>query len=247
MNLITSFLLVFLMGSGTVWSQSLEDALQIFDRANRLVESGSYEEAIAHYHSVLETGYVSGSLYHNLAGAYFRLDEIGESVRYYERARKLLGDDPQLLHNIQIVEARVQSPFSELPTPFWRTWWEQSFGRYPAWPFLSTGIGLYLFAFFMLGHHLWSKTRNTWHRRIRGGLLAVGLTLILIAIMISGDRNALRNASVLESTTLMTESGSLDIPEGVRVTLVGESVSGVEVRLPNGTQGYMDADVLGDF
>ena len=247
MKQIGSFVFAFLMCSSVAWAQDLEDALQTFDRANRLVESGSYEEAIHHYHSVLETGYVSGSLYHNLAGAYFRMDQIGESVRYYERARRLLGDDPQLLHNIQIVEARVQSPFSELPVPFWRTWWEQFFGQYTALPFLIAGIGLYLIAFFMFGHHLWSKTRNTWHRRVRKGTLAAGLMLILIAVMISGDRSAIRGASILKPTTLATESGSIDVPEGIRVTLIGESVSGIEIRLPNGTQGFVDEEVLGDF
>ena len=35
---------------------------------------------------------------------------------------------------IQTIESRVQSPFSELPTPFWRTWWNQLFGQYLRFP-----------------------------------------------------------------------------------------------------------------
>ncbi len=242
-----TFFLTFVIGCGLVQAQQLEDALQLFDEANRLVASGAYEDAIDQYHAVIGTGYESGSLYHNLAGAYYRLDELGEAVRYYERARRLLGNDPQLLHNIQIIESRVQSPFSELPTPFWRTWWNQLFGQYSALSFLSTGIGLYLIACLLYAQLLWTRTRNSWHRRARTVALTSGLILLLIAVVISMDRNSIQGASILEPTIMTTKTGSIDVPEGVKVTLIGEAVAGTEVRLPNGVQGYVDVRILGEF
>ena len=241
------FFLTFTICYEPVQAQQLEDALRLFDEANRLVESGTYEDAIDQYHAVIESGYESGALYHNLAGAYYRLDELGEAVRYYERARRLLGDDPQLLHNLQIIESRVQRPFSELPTPFWRAWWNQLFGQYSARPFLSIGISLYLIACMLYAQLLWSRIRSSWHRRARAGALASGLTLLLIAVVISSERNSIQGASILEPTIMTTETGSIEVPEGVRVTLVGEAVAGTEVRLPNGVQGYVDANILGDF
>ena len=150
-------LLALIAYVGLANAQQLEDALRLFDEANGLVESGAYTEAIDQYQAVLETGFASGALYHNLASAYFRLDEIGEAVRYYERARRLLGDDPQLLHNIQIVEAQVQSPFSELPTPFWRAWWYTLFSQYSAMRFLISGLGFYLIACLLYAHYIWSQ------------------------------------------------------------------------------------------
>lgn len=242
-----SIFLTFVMCYGLVQAQQLEDALRLFDEANRLVESGAYADAVDQYHTVLETGYESGALYHNLAGAYYRLDELGEAVRNYERARRLLGDDPQLLHNIQIIESRIQSPFSELPAPFWRTWWNQLFGQYSALLFLSAGTGLYLIACLLYAQLLWSKTRSSWHRRARTGTLALGLILLLIAVVISGESASIRGAAILEPTTMTTETGSVEVPEGVKVTLIGEAVAGTEVRLPNGVQGYIDASILGDF
>ncbi len=229
------------------YAQLLEDALRIFDEANQLVESGAYEEAIRLYHAVPETGYVSGAVYHNLASAYFRMDEIGEAIQYYESARRLLGDDPQLVHNIQIVEARVQSPFSELPTPFWRVWWDRLFGQYTATPFLIAGVSLYLIACLLFAHFLWTKTRNNWHRRARTGVFATGLLLLIIAAVISGERNSIHGASILEPTVLTTQTESIEIPEGVIVKRINESTTGTEVRLPNGVQGYVDPSLLGNF
>ena len=241
------FFLTLITGSGLTQAQQLEDALRIFDEANLLVESGIYEEAIDRYLSVLETGYVSGPLYHNLASAYYRLDKIGEAVRYYERARRLLGDDPQLIHNIQIVESRIQNPFSELPRPFWRSWWDQLFGRSDTLLFLIAGGSLYLIACFLFGQLLWTKTRSNWHRRFRIGTLSLGMLLILITISISAEKSSIRGAAILEDTILTTETESIDIPEGIKVTLIEKTMEGVQIQLPNGVQGYVDPDVLGDF
>lgn len=240
-------LLALIAYVGLAKSQQLEDALRLFDEANGLVESGAYAEAIVQYHAVLETGFASGALYHNLASAHFRLDEIGEAIRYYERARRLLGDDPQLLHNIQIVEAQVQSPFSELPTPFWQAWWYTLFSQHGAWWFLISGMCLYLIACLLYAHHIWTQTRSNWHRRARVGTLGIGLLLLLIAVLVSGEQSSIQGAAILEPTTLITETGSIDVPEGVKVSFIEETELGAEVSLPNGVRGYVDASVLGFF
>lgn len=242
-----ALLLIAIAYIGLANAQQLEDALRLFDEANGLVESGAYAEAIVQYHAVLETGFASGALYHNLASAYFRLDEIGEAVRYYERSRRLLGNDSQLLHNIQIVEAHVQSPFSELPTPFWQAWWYTLFGQYSARRFLISGMCLYLIACLLYAHRVWSQTRSNWQRRARVGTLGFGLLLLLIAALVSGERSSIQGAAILESTTLVTETGSVDVPEGVKVSFIEETELGAEVTLPNGVRGYVDANVLGFF
>ena len=227
--------------------QGKEDAVRVFDEANRLVESGAYEEAVNLYLAALDTGYMSGDLYHNLASTYFRLDEIGQAVRYYERARRLLGEDPQLMHNIQIVETRVRNPFSELPKPFWRMWWDQLFGQLHALSFLIAGISLYLAACLLHVQRIWQNTQSGWHRRVRTGMYGMGLLLLLIAVLISGERSSVQGAVVLEPTVLTTETGQIEVPEGIKVTLAGETSSGTEVRLPNGVQGVVDTDILGDY
>ena len=232
---------------GLIQAQQLEDALPIFDEANRLVEAGAYHEAIDLYLSVIDTGYISGALYHNLAGAYFRMDEIGQAVRYYERARRLLGEDPQLIHNIQMVESRIQNPFSQLPKPFWRSWWDRFFGQHHALPYLVVGISFYFIACFLYGQSLWSTIRNHWHRRVRRLALNMGLALLLIAVVISHDRNTSQGASILTSTTMNTENEPIEVPEGIKVTLVSESEEGTLVRLPNGVEGFVDPAVLGEF
>ena len=242
-----SIILVILVGSNPTKAQQLEDAIRIFDEANRLIQSGAYEEAIDQYHAVLETGHVSSAVYHNLASAYFRIDEFGEAVQYYQRAQRLDGDDLQIIHNIQITETVIQSPFSKLPSPFWRLWWDGLSRRYSALPFLCAGLGLYLISVLLFSQSIWFNLQSQWHRRARLASLSTGLFLLFTAIMISAERTSVQGAAVLEPTTLTTDTESIEVPEGIVVTIIDETKEDIQIQLPNGIQGYVDASVLGDF
>ena len=230
---------------GPVQAQ-LTEAAGLFDTANAYFTQGQYGEALDAYQQVLQTGYVSGAVYHNLGSTYFRLDEIGQAVRHFEKARRLVGDDAQLMHNIQIAQARVSSPFSVLPAPFWRNWWDSWFAMRSPVGFLVAGLVLYLCGIALMAYRIWSQIRNDWLRRLRAALLVAGCLMILIAGGISADRATSHRAVILMPGIQITAAdGSIAVPEGVVVTIVAESENGVEIQLPNGVRGFVQASALG--
>ena len=80
MKRINSFIAVLFLSS-TMIAQT-PDAL--FDQGNKAYNLGAYQEAITHYEAVLEAEVHSSELYFNLANAYYRLGEVGESIFYFE-------------------------------------------------------------------------------------------------------------------------------------------------------------------
>lgn len=56
------------------------------------------------YKEILEAGDHSAALYYNLANSYYRLNQVGESIFYFEKARQLDPKDEDL--NINIVFAQ---------------------------------------------------------------------------------------------------------------------------------------------
>ena len=234
---------------GSQTSAQTFEATQLFDAGNADFTRGAYAEALVNYHRVLSTGFTSGTLYHNMGSAYFRLDEVGQAIRYYEKARHLLGDDPQLMHNLAIVQARVSSPFSQLAPLFWQTWWRQLFVRQGWKGFFWMGAVLYLLAAFLYGHRIWTRRRSAWHRRVRAATLLTSILLLLIGIGISSERARTSKAAIIESGVQISEisdtTGTLAVPEGVVVDVLGKVDESVEIRLPNGVRGYVSKDVLG--
>ena len=224
------------------------EAARLFDAANDQFLSGQYAEALTSYQEVLESGYVSGALYHNMGSTFFRLDEIGQAIRHYEKARRMIGDDPQLLHNIQIVEGLIGSPFSVLPEPFWRTWWNAWFAMRNPWWMMAAGMVLYCVGIALYAHRIWTQVRNDWLRRLRAVVLVIGCTLLLTAVTISADQAASNRAAIIvPEVQLSSTDGGITVPEGIIVTIVSRAENGVEVQLPNGVRGIVEEDVLGEI
>jgi len=77
---------------------------QLFSAGNELYEQGKYAEAIDMYEKIVEKRISNGALFYNLANSHFREGNIGYSILYYEKARRLLPRDRELCENYQFVK-----------------------------------------------------------------------------------------------------------------------------------------------
>lgn len=82
--------------------------LNDFVQANAAYTNGDYQKAIDLYQKVIQNGHPTGSLYFNLGNCYYRLDQIGWAILYYERAMHYIPDDPDLLFNLKHARSQVE-------------------------------------------------------------------------------------------------------------------------------------------
>lgn len=232
-------------------AQEIPQAVRHFDEGNRLFREGAHRDAVTSYQNALEAGYASGALYYNMGNAYFRLDEIGQAIRFYEKARRYMPESEELAHNLTIVRNRTADSFSQLPAPFWR----------PAWNRLVRTLsptGIFLFG--LLGYGMASaalalrirRTRSPWLRRavLAGGLLAV--FFVTFGFAASWEKTHTRQAVMLQDATNLTDrpDGSftdLTVHEGAVVEVVTIRAVWSEVRLPNGVQGWVPTSAYGEI
>ncbi|MEL6976439.1 MAG: tetratricopeptide repeat protein [Bacteroidota bacterium] len=90
-----------------------------FEKATELYNKGQYNEAAEQYLSILENGEHSAALYFNLGNCYYKQNEIGPSIYYYEKALLLKPNDPEILNNLGYaqnmrLDAVEQMPQTEL-------------------------------------------------------------------------------------------------------------------------------------
>jgi tetratricopeptide (TPR) repeat protein len=109
---IIIFLLMALQQAGAMPADSLNKYL---NKGNELYGQDKYAEAISAYNKILEQGYESGVLYYNLGNAYYRLGKFGYSRLYYEKAKKLLKNDDDLNHNLQLLRLKLVDKIKEPP------------------------------------------------------------------------------------------------------------------------------------
>ena len=230
----------------------VSEAAHHFDQGNQHYEQGAYQNALTAYEQALTSGYTGGALYYNMGNAYYRLDELGQAIRHYEKARRFIPDDPQLLHNLEIARSRINAPFSTLPTPIWITWWKRYVVGTGAMPFFVVGLLFYGIAAVLLGHRIWTGTRNPWHRRALSASLILGVLLLAAAFGASLDRTLDRQAVVIVDQVTLRNApqhdalSEVDLHEGVLLDVLDQEDGWIEVRLPNGVTGWIEADTAAE-
>ena len=234
-----------------VQAQDIPEAVRHFDEGNRLFREGAHRDAVTSYRNALEAGYASGALYYNMGNAYFRLDEIGQAIRFYEKARRYMPESEELAHNLTIVRDRTTDSFSQLPAPFWR----------PAWNRLVRTLsptGIFLFG--LLGYGMASaalamrirRTRSPWLRRAVLAGVVIAVFFVTSGFVASWEETHTVQAVMLADATDLTDrpDGSpteLTVHEGAVVKVVTVRAAWSEVRLPNGVQGWVPTSAYGEI
>ena len=81
-----------------------QDLLKVAEQA---YDSKLYEKAISSYEKLIEGGFHSYQLYFNLGNAYYRNNELGKAIYYYELARKIEPNDEDIRINLGIASSKT--------------------------------------------------------------------------------------------------------------------------------------------
>lgn len=81
---------------------------EVFAKGNALYEQGNYHGAIEQYTSLLDAGVMDKDLYYNLANSYYKNDDFGRAVLFYERARRLAPRDRDVRENLALVRSQLR-------------------------------------------------------------------------------------------------------------------------------------------
>ncbi len=230
---------------------SLQAQDELFAEGNRLYQQEDYQGALDNYLRIHEGGFESPDLYYNIGNAYFKANELGRAILFYERARRLAPNDADILANLELARSLGADAIVPLPR-FWLfrvgSWWMRLFPRS-----LLVGLALagYLMATGGIVMLVLRAGAPAWSRRaaLTGGVLVVVLGSTLAARE-SGFGQA-RQAVVLAAEVGVQSAPSDDpalqlfvIHEGTRVRVDRRSEEWLEVVLDDGKVGWVRAEVL---
>ena len=244
-----AFALGLLLLAPTSWAQE-RDAAALFQLGNERYAGGDYEAALEAYRQAEATGYVSGPLLYNMGNAYYRLGAWGQAIRYYEKARRLLPGSDNLRHNLELARAEADVPAS--PASVWGTWSQRLAADVGAGTLFGLGLLFYLAAAGLAGYRLWTGRRSAWQRRGLAVALALGLLLIGLAYAADVGTAADRRAVVVAEEAAVRAAPSVraaaeaDVREGLVLDVLRRRPGWFKVRLSDGTEGWVEAERLGE-
>ncbi len=219
-----------------------EQVPEAFARAGRLYKEGRYDQAARLYEEILASGFESGPIYYNLGNSYFKNGRLGLAILNYERARRLLPRDRDLLFNRRYAlrQAGVTDAFRPKGL-FWRL--VDRHRRFytseeMVW-ILVLAAACWSLCFFCALFFRWPRV---WKRTVLGLLAGIFCVYALGFVMkLVMER---REAIVIRSTEARFEprSGAVRhfaLREGYPVGWLREQDQWVKIKRPDGRTGWV--------
>ena len=116
-----------------------------FEQGNQAYRDGTYQEAINWYQKVLNAGYESGRLYYNLGNCYYKINQIGQAILNYEKAKKFFPNDSELEFNLELARLKIIDRIEMPPRFFLFEWWDKIKNFYTISQLTNLVLILYIF------------------------------------------------------------------------------------------------------
>jgi tetratricopeptide (TPR) repeat protein len=228
------------------------DADKLISEANSAYNQGLYDSALATYQMVIDEGYESGELYYNIGNAYYKNNDIANAILYYEKAKKILPNDENIEYNLSIANSMIVDKIEKVPELFYEKWWSFFYNILDA----DTGAVLLLVIFalfvFSLGFFIIAKTRKKRKLSFYITLIFFLLTLLSGALTIQKYNSALehKEAIVYDPSVTVKSSPTQNavdlfvIHEGTKVQVIDRIESWTEIKIRNGSVGWLPSSTL---
>jgi tetratricopeptide (TPR) repeat protein len=242
-NVITLLLLLGLASPPC----NAQDHARTFISGVEAYADADYAKAIERFTSIARSGVQNGKLYYNLGNAHLKNGDLGVAILWYERALKLIPNDPDLTFNLEFARTLTKdAPEAESPLLRIFFFWKYQLS---AQTVTRAAIGLSLIFWVVL--IAWRITRRRTLRRIA---IAVCLPALIMAItaghayfqnvyrrtaIVLPEKTAVRSGLQTDSTELFT------LHAGAKVTVMKTHKDHFQIRFSKDKIGWVRQDEVG--
>ncbi len=217
-------------------------------RANDFYAKGNYQAAAQEYEKILKEEGFSPELYYNLGNAYYKMNEIGKAILNYERALRLSPRFEDARFNLQMAQQKLVDNISESSTFFIQRWLTSliNFCTSNQWFIIS----FILFVVTLICVFIFFFKREVSVRKIALSCGIVFLILTIVCLIFSGIRKneevnhnqAIILSGVVTVKSAPDQSGTdlFQLHEGTKVTIKSSLGNWVEIKIANGSVGWLE-------
>jgi hypothetical protein len=227
-----------------------DGAKTLFQHATEEYEKQNYDSSITLLDSLLDAGLESPELYYNLGNAWFKLGEVPKAILYYEKARKLAPNDPDIIYNLELANTRIADKIEPVPEFFLKKWWKRAINFFTEeqWMLInvfSFGLMLVFAVIFFVAHTKGSKQLGFYL-----GIIFLFISLMTGLMGYSNYKNLnTHNSAIVFTPTVNVKSSPTDgantifvIHQGTKVELIDQVKDWYRIKLANGSVGWIKAE-----
>lgn len=242
-------LILFLCIAGNLSAQNIDE---LFSTANDLYKNEKFDEAAKKYLQIESRGYKSSELFYNLGNTYYKLNKVGPSIYYYEKALKLNPLNEDVKNNLVFAKRLALDNIEELPKTVFQKLNQKYLQQlsYNQWA-IVTVVFCFLGSLFFLLFYL---SRISSRKRLSFILSVLSFLLLIISFAITynqysfeqnnkdaivfAEETTIRNAPTLNSEDIFT------LHEGTKVIVLDEIDDWKKIKIADGKLGWIIADEI---
>lgn len=223
-------------------------AEELWSSANEAYNKAEYATALERYNAILDRGLHSSALYYNLANTYFKTEQLGKAILYYNRALRLSPADEDIRHNLEYAEQMTKDSIEEIPEFILTTWVRAVRGALSstAWSVISLillAAALAMALFYLLAQRLALRKMGFYT------MVIAALLFILTSLFAWSEREMIVNSkeAIIMSSAVSIKSSPdraatelFVLHEGTKVSIGHEIAGWAEVRISDGRKGWVE-------
>tara|TARA_B100000809_G_scaffold145973_1_gene143546 strand:- start:471 stop:1223 length:753 start_codon:yes stop_codon:yes gene_type:complete len=247
MNKLILCIAVFLL-SFTLKATVKED----FKQANSHYNNSEYEEAKVLYSQLLIDGHFSAALYYNLGNVYYKLNEVGPAILYYEKANKLNPLNKDIRHNLAFAYKLTVDKEDNVDNEILSAWWGTVVKYQPLNRWALYSVFLLLFSVCFAVGYLFTDKRVNKQVSFYGSLiLFISFFLVLFIGFESKRMLELTTHGIVfsPSVTIVSEPNDqatklFTLHEGAKVELLNIDNDWTRIQFAEDKIGWLKSDVV---
>ena len=225
---------------------------RLFEQATDAYNDGEYKKAIDFYTDILNNGEHSTAVYFNLGNSYYKLNEIAESIYFYEKALLLSPNDEETKINLSYAQNMTLDAIDALPETSLSKLYKNITGKltFDQWAYFAVASMLLFVLLYILFYFSSSSSLKRW--MFIGSLVALFICIITIvfAFIQQSDFQHLQPAIIFaEESSIKSEPNEKSqqvfvIHAGTKVNVLGQLDEGHKIKLADGKTGWIQKNEL---
>ena len=240
--------LVLIIASST----TAQNTDSLFVSGNELYRNGKFEEAIEKYKEIESRDAVSSELYLNLGNAYYKINKVGPTIYYYEKALNLDPLNADVINNLVFAKRLALDNIEEVPKTVFQRFNKNYLQKlsYNEWAIITVVFSFLASVLFLFFYFAYTPSK----KRVYFTTSIISFILLIFTVSITysqynqtiknkeavvfAEKTEVRNAPTLNSEEVFT------LHEGAKVIVLDAVDNWKKIKLADGKLGWIIAEEI---
>ena len=221
--------------------------------ADSAYAAADYATAIHIYEHLITTNGESATIYYNLGGAYYKMDEIARSILNYERALLIDPSDADVKFNLELARSKAIDKNAPVNEFFFVRWFRDFCAIMSADSWSKAAILCFIILILCLTLFIFSKKHKT--KKIIFIFAILSMLCSILANIIASNQTAKlvhrKSAIIMEPSVTVRSTPSTNgtelfiLHEGKKVMIKDDSMKAwKEIEIEDGNIGWLPAESI---